>query len=72
MVNKIFYWFKDIIKGTDKLLLGLCLILSCFGILMVYSATRVKLTENAIISRDAKTMIIAIVMGILLCLIVFI
>jgi rod shape determining protein RodA len=70
MVNKIFYWFKDIIKGTDKLLLGLCLILSCFGILMVYSATRVKLTENAIISRDAKTMIIAIVMGILLCLIV--
>lgn len=69
-MNKFIYWVKDIIHGTDKLLLGLCILLSSVGILMVYSATKVKLTEDAIISRDARTMIIAVAMGIVMALII--
>ncbi|MCQ2483710.1 MAG: FtsW/RodA/SpoVE family cell cycle protein [Clostridia bacterium] len=63
-MNKFIYWFKDIMRGTDKLLLGICLVLSSIGILMVYSATRVNLKENMIISRDARTMIIAVFLGV--------
>lgn len=69
-MGKIIYWLKDFIKGTDKLLLGLCLILSSIGTLMVYSATRVNLTEDQIISRDAKTMFLAVVMGIFVSLVI--
>ena len=63
-MGKIIYWIKDFVKGTDKILLGLCMILSAIGTVMVYSATRVNLTENQVISRDAKTMFLAVVMGI--------
>ncbi len=70
VMGKIIYWLKDFIKGTDKLLLGLCLILSSIGTLMVYSATRVNLTEDQIISRDAKTMFLAVVMGIFVSLVI--
>ena len=38
-MGKIVYWLKDFIKGTDKILLGLCMILSAVGTVMVYSAT---------------------------------
>lgn len=69
-MNKFIYWFKDIMHGTDKLLLGLCLILSSVGILMVYSATRCRLTENAFISRDARTMIIAVVLGVIVSIVI--
>ncbi len=69
-MGKIFIWLKDLIKGTDKLLLSLCLLVSSIGVLMVYSATRRTLTEDMIISRDARTMIIAIGMGIILALII--
>lgn len=69
-MGKVIYWLKDFIKGTDKLLLGLCLILSSIGTLMVYSATRVNLTEDQIISRDAKTMFLAVVMGIFVSLVI--
>ncbi len=69
-MNKVVHWLKDFIKGTDKLLLSLCLLISSVGILMVYSATRRTLTEDAIISRDARTMIIAVIMGIIFSLII--
>lgn len=69
-MGKIIYWIKDFVKGTDKILLGLCMILSAIGTVMVYSATRVNLTENQVISRDAKTMFLAVVMGIFVSLVI--
>lgn len=69
-MGKIVYWLKDFIKGTDKILLGLCMILSAVGTVMVYSATRVNLTEDQIISRDAKTMFLAVMMGICVSLVI--
>ena len=68
-MNKILYWIKDIIHGTDKLLLGMCLIMSFIGTLMVFSATRYNL-NGALISRDARTMIIAVVMGVFAALVI--
>lgn len=69
-MGKIIYWIKDFVKGTDKILLGLCMILSAIGTVMVYSATRINLTENQVISRDAKTMFLAVVMGICVSLVI--
>ncbi|MBP9988792.1 MAG: FtsW/RodA/SpoVE family cell cycle protein [Ruminococcus sp.] len=69
-MGKILYWIKDFFKGTDNLLLGLCLVLSSIGIVMVFSATRVDISDDMFISRDARTMIIAVVMGIIACLII--
>ena len=68
-MNKFVYWLKDIIHGTDKIILGLCLIMSSVGILMVYSATRHEL-ENGGISRDARTMIIAVIMGVFAAIVI--
>ncbi len=69
-MGKIIYWIKDFVKGTDKILLGLCMILSAIGTVMVYNATRDNLTENQVISRDAKTMFLAVVMGICVSLVI--
>ncbi|HAS37153.1 MAG TPA: rod shape-determining protein RodA [Ruminococcaceae bacterium] len=69
-MGKVIYWFKDFFKGTDKILLGLCMILSAIGTVMVYSATRINLTEDQVISRDAKTMFLAVVMGICVSLVI--
>ena len=69
-MGKVIYWFKDFFKGTDKILLGLCMILSAIGTVMVYSATRINLTEDQVISRDAKTMFLAVVMGICVALVI--
>lgn len=69
-MNKVLYWLKDFIKGTDKLLLGLCLLISSFGTIMVFSATRRTLTEDAFMPRDVRTMIIAVALGIICALII--
>lgn len=69
-MNKFLYWFKDILHGTDKLLLSLCLLISSVGILMVFSATKYGLKEGQIISRDARTMIIAVILGIFAAIII--
>jgi rod shape determining protein RodA len=58
------------IKETDKILLALCLITSTFGVLMVQSATRSKLSEGQLISGDAKTMIFAITLGVCVALVI--
>lgn len=68
-MNKILYWIKDIIHGTDKLLLGMCVLMSFIGTLMVFSATRYNL-KGALISRDARTMIIAVIMGVFAALVI--
>lgn len=58
------------IKGTDWLVMLLCLIASSFGALLVHSATLYTLTEDQVISRDARTMILAIVLGIVVSIII--
>lgn len=58
------------IKETDKILLLLCLLASSFGVLMVHSATLNTLKENQVISSDVRTMIIAVLLGILLALLI--
>ncbi len=69
-MNKVLFWIKDFIKGTDKLLLGLCILISSIGVLMVYSATIRNLTENSVISRDARTMILAVCLGVVFSLVI--
>lgn len=67
-MRKFFHSIAVFTKETDKLLLLLCLALSGFGVLMVYSATRKQLTDEMLYSRDVRTMVIAIAIGLVLCL----
>ena len=57
-------------KGTDKLLLFLCLLASGFGILMVTSATWHTMKEGATLPRDTYTMIAAVILGLIGALII--
>lgn len=52
------------IKDTDKYLFFLCIAASCFGMLMVMSATRYNLTEGDYFSRDFIIMLLAVIIGI--------
>lgn len=61
---------KNAFKGTDKLLLILSLLASAFGILMVYSVTKHTLTDGELIPGDMKTMVLAVAMGVVLCIII--
>lgn len=58
------------LKGTDWLMMLLCLAASSFGAILVHSATMYTLTEDQIISRDTRTMILAIVLGIIVSIII--
>ena len=60
----------DFIKNTDKILLMLCLFASSYGILLVYSATRYTLKNGQWISSTSKTMIMAVLLGIVCSLII--
>ncbi|MBQ6066227.1 MAG: FtsW/RodA/SpoVE family cell cycle protein [Clostridia bacterium] len=51
------------IRETDWVLLILCAVTSAFGVLMVHSATIVDIEGNAHISRDTRTMVLAVIMG---------
>lgn len=57
---------SELIRETDWILLLLCAAASAFGILMVHSATIVDIEGGAPISRDTRTMILAVLMGIAL------
>ncbi len=61
---------KGFFSGLDKLFVFLTFAASCFGTLMVTSATRFMLTDDRIISRDAVVMIIAVAVGLLISLLV--
>lgn len=61
---------KRIIRETDKWLLLLCVSLSAFGTLMVSSATRRSLEDGELMSRDGKVMIIALILGLFICLVI--
>lgn len=69
-LNKIINALKSFIGETDKLTLLLCLVLSSIGSLMVYSGTRYLLDPGDKISRDARTMIIAVVLGVFASLVI--
>lgn len=58
------------LKTTDKLLLLLCLLTSAFGVLMVYSATYSTLEEGDLISRTAMVMLLAVLVGVTMCIII--
>ena len=58
---------KKALKETDILLILICLALSVFGIIMVFSATY---DGSNLLSRDGKVMILATVMGIAAALVI--
>ena len=62
-MRKLIQKLKTVIKETDLLLLFLCLAASFYGVVMVYSATRADIPEGGVISRDARTMILAVALG---------
>lgn len=57
-------------KETDKLFLLICLLLSSFGTVLVASATHRTADDGAFLSRDAKVMILALILGVAACLII--
>ena len=63
-MKKILFKLKTVIRETDLLLLFLCISASFYGIVMVYSATRANIPEGGFISRDARTMFLAVAIGI--------
>lgn len=67
---KIIKFIKSSVLNTDILLLILCVIASIFGITMVHSATSLNIPEDAIISRDTNTMILAVAVGIVFSIII--
>ena len=63
-------YIVNFFKGTDKLLLLLCLITSVFGILIVTSVTMHKMPEGATIPRDTITMLVAVILGMILAILI--
>lgn len=59
-----------IIKGTDWVMMLLCLIASSIGALLVHSATLYTLTEDQVISRDTRTMLLAVALGITVAIVI--
>ena len=62
-MSKIIKLFKTVILETDILLIFLSIAASFFGILMVHSATTLSIEEGAVISRDTRTMLLAVCVG---------
>ena len=58
------------IRETDWLFLGLCFLLSVFGILMVASASNRTRLDGELLSRDAVVMILATGIGLALALVI--
>lgn len=65
----IYKHLKKAFKETDKLFLLLCLFLSAVGTVMVSSATH-RTADGALLSRDAKVMVLALVLGVAACLVI--
>lgn len=64
-MRKIINILKNTVRETDKLLLLLCVLVSGYGFVSVWSATNSS-AGTAPLSRDAKTMLIAIVLGLVM------
>ena len=67
-MKKLFVKIKTLVKETDLILLFLCLATSFYGLTMVYSATRSTIREGSVISRDVRTMFLAVAIGVILAL----
>ncbi len=67
-MSKIIKRLKTIIKETDLFLLLLCIATSVFGIIMVHSATILSIEEGNIISRDTRTMLLAVAVGVIMAI----
>ena len=65
----IYKHLKKAFKETDKLFLLLCLCLSAVGTVMVSSATH-RTADGALLSRDAKVMVLALALGVAACLVI--
>lgn len=63
-------FIKSTLRETDILLLFLCLSASLFGIIMVHSATSLSIAEGEILSRDARTMLLAVCAGVVFAVII--
>ena len=61
---------KKAVKETDWLFMGLCFLLSVFGIVMVASATYRTRGDGALLSRDALVMVLATVLGMAIALVI--
>ncbi len=59
----VYFW-----KGTDKVLLFLCLLASSAGVLMVTSATWHTMKEGALIPRDSVALIAAVLIGLIIAM----
>ena len=58
---------KRIFRQTDILLMGLCIILSLFGALMVCTATY---DGTSLLSRDTVVMVLALGLGVFACMVI--
>ena len=61
----VYFW-----KGTDKLLLFLCLLASSAGVLMVTSATWHTMKEGALLPRDTIALIAAVLIGLAIAMVI--
>ncbi len=61
---------QSFFKGTDWLMMFLCFIASSFGALLVHSATLHTVDAGQAVSRDTRTMILAITLGIAVAIII--
>ncbi len=61
----VYFW-----KGTDKLLLFLCLLASSAGVLMVTSATWHTMKEGALLPRDSIALIAAVLIGLAIAMVI--
>ncbi len=66
-MKRIITQIRSFIKETDKILLFLCMLISALGVVLVSSATR---TSTETFTRDAKVMLIAVSMGIVMAIII--
>ncbi len=69
-MRKYFSLIGRFVNETDKFLLALITAASIFGILMVHSTTRWLIPEGETMFRDARVMILAAVLGIVITLII--
>lgn len=66
-MKKIISQIKSFIKETDKILLFLCILISALGVVLVSSATN---SGESLLSRDARVMMLAVAVGIVMALII--
>lgn len=64
-MKKLFRWFADLLRETDKLLLSLCILTAAYGCVIVYSATRINGGTRQILMQ-----IVCLVGGVIAALII--